>query len=146
VQQEVFAISDKILRELASESLQDRMTASFVARLRSLDADATTGLRDVVESDGKALLLRSAFELPEPQHAAIESALEEICGADIDLRFEIEPQLVSGIELIANGYKIAWNVADYLSALQQNVANVMQSSNIEPQPLAEAEREEQKDS
>jgi F-type H+-transporting ATPase subunit b len=137
LQQEVFAISGKILSELASVSLQDRMTGSFVSRLQSLDADAAGALRKVVESDGKALLLRSAFELSEQQRAAILSALEDICAGPIELRFETEPALVSGVELVGNGHKIAWSVSDYLAGLEKSVGEILPSPNAGKHPVAE---------
>jgi F-type H+-transporting ATPase subunit b len=128
LQREVFAISGKILSELASQSLQDRMVDKFVSRLRSLDGDAAAALRKVVEADGNTLLLRSAFELSQEQQAAIRSALEDICAGAIDLHFDTEPALLAGIELVANGHKIAWSVSDYLAALEKSVGEVLPSA------------------
>jgi F-type H+-transporting ATPase subunit b len=142
LQQQVFAISDKILQELASQSLQERMIANFVSRLQALDADTVGDLRAVVDSDGQTLLLRSAFELPARQRAEIQSALKDICGADIDLRFETEPALISGVELIANGHKIAWSVSDYLAALEKKVGEIMPRPDSGQQPAAGAESRE----
>ena len=136
LQREVFAISDKILSELASQSLQDRMVEKFGSRLRSLDAAAAAALRQVVEADGKTLLLRSAFELSEPQLAAIRSALEDICAGAIDLRVETEAALLAGIELLANGHKIAWSVSDYLAALEKSVAEILPSADAGERPAA----------
>ena len=124
VQREVFAISRKILAELASESLEERMTATFITHLRALEAEQKSSLTAVIGSNGP-LLVRSAFELPQPQRDAIQSALEEICAADIDVRFETEPELVSGIELLASGHKLAWSISDYLDDLQKCVTEIM---------------------
>jgi len=136
LQREVFAISGKILSELASQSLQDSMVEKFTSRLRSLDGDAAAALRKVVEVDGKILLLRSAFELSKEQLAAIKSALEDICAGAIDLRFDIEPALLAGIELVANGHKIAWSVSDYLAALEKSVGEVLPSAAAGKSPAA----------
>lgn len=126
VQREVFAISRKILVELASESLEERMTAAFITRLRAPQAGQESSLPSVIGSDGP-LLVRSAFELPQQQRDSIQSALNEIGAADIDVRFETEPDLVSGIELLANGHKLAWSISDYLASLQKSIAEVMPS-------------------
>lgn len=59
-------------------------------------------------------VVRSAFDLPAQQRAAIQNALNEIFSADIPTRFETAPDLISGIELSTNGQKVAWSIADYL--------------------------------
>lgn len=124
VQLEVFAISRKILSELASEDLEQRMIANLLTRLQALSADARRDFSNAIEADRHALLLRSAFALSQPQVDAIKSTLSDIAGTDIELRCESIPQLVSGIEVIANGHKLSWSVADYLASLEQGVARL----------------------
>jgi F-type H+-transporting ATPase subunit b len=122
VQQEVFAISRKILTELAAEDLEQRMTDTLLKRLRALNVEARQKLHNVIEADDRHVLLRSAFALSQPQIDAIKSMLDDIAGSAIELRSETVPQLISGIEVIANGHKLAWSVADYLASLEQSVA------------------------
>ena len=66
-------------------------------------------------------MLRSAFELPPPQRAAIQKALDESFGQPVALKFETAPDLVSGIELTAQGQKLAWSISGYLSALSSDL-------------------------
>ena len=49
--------------------------------------------------------MRSAFDLPAEQRDAIQNALNETFSAEIHVRFETAPDLVSGIELTTNGQK-----------------------------------------
>ena len=67
------------------------------------------------------LLVRSAFEMPEEQRATVQSALKEILGAEYAIRFESVPDLVSGIEIIAGGQKLAWSISDYLGSLERDI-------------------------
>ena len=69
--------------------------------------------------------MRSAFDLPAEQRAAIQNALNETFSADIHLRFETAPDLVSGIELTTNGQKVAWSIADYLASLEKGVDELL---------------------
>ena len=78
--------------------------------------------------------MRSAFELPAAQRTRIQDALNETFAAEIPVRFETASELVSGIELTANGQKVAWSIADYLASLQKSVAELLQ----EPQSRNEA--------
>ena len=70
-------------------------------------------------------LVRSAFALPAEQRAAIQKALDEILGAEVQLRFEIAPELIAGIELAGNGQKVGWSISDYLASLQERVAEFL---------------------
>lgn len=140
VQQEVFAIARKILRELAAESLEERIATTFIARLQALDTDTRKRLQAAMHSDmqddPQGLLVRSAFALSKPQRNAIESALDEISTAGMALRFETVPDLVSGVEVIANGHKIAWSISAYLDSLERSVHEVMAEKDKTKQPSA----------
>ena len=70
-------------------------------------------------------LVRSAFDLPADQRAAIQNSLNETFSADIHLQFETAPDLVSGIELTTNGQKVAWSIADYLASLEKGVGELL---------------------
>jgi len=134
VQREVFAISRKILTELAAEDLEQRMTDTLLTRLQTLNADARQNLCNAIETGRQALLLRSAFVLSQAQIDAIKSALVDIAGVDIKLRCETMPELISGIEVVANGHKIAWSVADYLASLEQSVAGLVAAHHVPDHP------------
>ena len=69
--------------------------------------------------------MRSAFDLPVAQRAAIQKALNETFSAEIHVRFETAPDLISGIELTTNGQKIAWSIADYLASLEKGVGELL---------------------
>ncbi|MCI5220545.1 MAG: F0F1 ATP synthase subunit B, partial [Candidatus Electrothrix sp. LOE2] len=61
------------------------------------------------------------------QRAAIQKAINETFSADIHLRFKTEPDLIGGIELTANGQKVAWSIADYLASLEKGVNDLLQA-------------------
>ena len=80
--------------------------------------------------------MRSAFDLPAEQRAAIQNALNETFSAEIHLRFETAPDLISGIELTTNGQKVAWSIADYLASLEKGVDELLKEKD---KPEAKAE-------
>ena len=98
-QQEVFAIARKTLTDLATVSLEERLGEVFTRRLREMDAKAKAGLAQALKTASDPALVRSAFDLPAQQRAAIQNALNETFSADIHVRFETAPDLISGIEL-----------------------------------------------
>ncbi len=137
-QQEVFAIARKALTDLAATSLEERLTEVFMRRLRELDDEAKAGLASALDNASSPALIRSAFDLPAEQRAALQKALNETFAAKIPVRFETAPELISGIELSANGKKVAWSIADYLAALEQEVEELL---NVPDQPVAKTKAE-----
>ena len=87
-------------------------------RLQALDAKTKASLGEALKTASDPAVVRSAFDLPAEQQAAIQKALNETFSSEIKLRFETAPDLVSGIELTANGQKLAWSIADYLTGLE----------------------------
>ena len=122
---EVFAITRKTLSDLAGMTLEERMSEVFDLRLRNLDDKAKKSLGTVLKTSSDPAILRSAFELPSEQRALIQNALNETFSAEIQVRFETAPEVISGIELTANGQKLAWSIADYIAALEKSVGELL---------------------
>jgi F-type H+-transporting ATPase subunit b len=124
-QQEVFAIARKALTDLATASLEERMTEVFTRRLLAMDGKAKVGLGEALKTASEPALVRSAFELPAAQRAAIQKTLNEAFSAEVHVRFDTAPDLVGGIELTTNGQKIAWSIKDYLASLEKGVDELL---------------------
>jgi F-type H+-transporting ATPase subunit b len=124
-QEEVFAISRRALTDLASTSLETRMVDVFTCRLRKLDGEAKENMSAALQASDEPAVVRSAFDRPADEHAKIPNALNETFSADLHLRFETVPDVVSGIELNANGQKVAWSIADSLTSLEKNIAELL---------------------
>jgi len=124
-QQEVFAIARKALTDLATTSLEERMGEVFTRRLRMLDGQSKARLGEALKTAPDPALMRSAFDLPAEQRAAIQNALNETFSAEVRVRFETAPDLVSGIELTSSGQKLGWSISDYLGSLEKGVGDLM---------------------
>ena len=150
-QKEVFAITRKALTDLATTSLEERMGEVFDRRLRKLNGQAKNVLGEALKKNSEPALIRSTFDLPEAQRAAIQNALNETFSADIHIRFETTPDLVSGIELSANGQKVGWTIADYLASLEKGVGELLKEKDkpapkpeVKVEPKPEAPKPEEK--
>ena len=126
-QQEVFAIARQVLRDLATANLDACMVDTFTHRLRDMDAQAKAVLAEAIRKSAEPALVRSAFDLPTDQRAAIQNALNETFSGEIQVRFQTAPDLVAGIEVTSNGQKLAWNIVDYLASLEQSTGEVLKA-------------------
>lgn len=125
-QDEVFAIARKVLVDLAGATLEDRMTEVFCQRLGTLNAQAKSELAKALKASTGTVRVRSAFVLSPAQQAAMGQALDAAMGAKLSIEFETSPEVISGIELSANGWKIAWNIAEFLASLERSTDELME--------------------
>jgi F-type H+-transporting ATPase subunit b len=142
--EEVFAIARKTLRDLAGTTLEEHMSEVFGRRLREMNNEAKEGLAKALKTSSDPAIVRSAFDLLSKQRAAIQHALNETFTAEIQVRFETAPDVISGIELTANGRKVAWSIADYLTSLEKSVGELLKGkfkSQAKPEAKSEAEPE-----
>src|SRR5664279_6447452 len=139
-QGEVLAIARKALTDLATSSLEERFGEVFTRRLRAMDGQAKADLGNALRTASGTALVRSAFDLPPEQRATVQNALNETFSAEIHLRFETAPDLVSGIELTANGQKVAWSIAHYLASLEKDVGELLKEKTKpeEAKPMAKS--------
>ena len=125
-QKEVFAIARKTLADLATTSLEERMGEVFVqppARVDRRGQGAVGGRPQDLDPARRACAARSICR--RHSRSAIESAVKETFAAEAHVQFETAPELVSGIELSANGQKVAWSIADYLATLEKSAGELL---------------------
>jgi F-type H+-transporting ATPase subunit b len=136
-QKQVFAISNKALKEMASSSLDEQTVNTFIKRIHALSDDEKKQFVTAFASNTNTILVKSAFDLPAAQQTAITDAVNETLGTKTTLQFTTSPDLISGIELSTNGYKLAWSFADYLQSLQNNIAAAAKEKQNAKPPLNE---------
>ena len=129
-EKEVFAIARKTLTDLANVSLEERVGEVFTRRLRELDPKAKQLLGEALKNSSQPALVRSAFELPADHKAAIQNALNETFSAVVRVKFEDSQDVVCGIELTANGQKVAWSIASYLTELNKKVSDLVDAQSL----------------
>jgi F-type H+-transporting ATPase subunit b len=134
-QGEVFAIARKALADLAASSLEERMADVFTRRLREIDGETKESLATALKTLSEPALVRSAFEMGAKERSAIQIALNETFSADIPVRFETAAGIICGIELTANGQKLAWDIAEYLAALGRSLQSRLDAQ-VSPAPAA----------
>ncbi len=111
---EVFALTRKTLSDLASVELEKQMCDAFTDRMRSLNGEVKAEFAVSSDNGKQSIRVRSAFDLPTEQRSQIQKTLNETMSADVPIQYDVEPNLISGIELTVNGKKLAWSVNDYL--------------------------------
>lgn len=127
MQRQVFDITRKTLMDLSGISLEARMTEIFIQKLSSLNKNEKLQLLSPQNSSSNTLTIRSVFDLSQEQRSSVEAVLKNTFKADIQIEFEINPDLISGIELFSDGYKVSWNISNYMINLENSIAELIQN-------------------
>ena len=118
----VFAVTRKVLADLADTSLEASIGKLFLRRLKSMDVAALTEMKTALTSTHPAkVVVRSAFDIPSRERATIGAAVGHALDSDVAIDFETAPALLSGIELVVSGRKLSWSINDYLQAMQVSI-------------------------
>lgn len=134
-QQEVFSIARKVLKDLAGISLEELTVNVFAQRLHELKDEEKEKLASALGKSSSPVLVRTAFDLLQAQRDLVKKTIKETLGIEIQARFETA-DLVSGIELTANGQKVAWSIAGYLESLERSIDELLKE-----QPKGESQTE-----
>jgi len=126
---EVFAIARRVLVDLADTPLDERIAAVFLQRLHALEPDALTALASGLDKNHPRAIVRSAFEPGVAQREILRTAVvaalaprQKEATPALDVVFETASDLLGGVELVVGGRKLAWNVDQYMDALEQVLA------------------------
>ena len=123
IQNEVFAISRQVLSDLAGANLETCVAQQFTERLKSLDTNERDSLAGTLRNSSN-VIVTSAFQLSENSRRHIEETVRHNLGVSAAMQFLIAPELIAGIELRANGRRIAWTIQDYISSVQKELEDV----------------------
>jgi F-type H+-transporting ATPase subunit b len=129
--EEVFGIARKALSDLATVSLEERMGEVFTRRVHQMNGKDKELLAAALKVSSEPAVVRSAFAMPAEQQAAIQNALNETFSAVVRIRFETTKEAICGIELSANGQKVGWSIATYISALDEKIGALLESQSTQ---------------
>jgi F-type H+-transporting ATPase subunit b len=120
--EQVVEVVRRAIRDLADGPLEAQVIGRFLVRLDQLDDEQRRVLVSSAESDGGVLHLRTAFEVPAELRARLAAAVDASVAPGFELRFEVVPTLLGGVELRAGGQALAWTFDEYLETLEDALA------------------------
>jgi F-type H+-transporting ATPase subunit b len=126
IRQEVIAISRKTLSDLASMTLEEQTANIFIKRLNELNDEQKKQFISAFKSGSNPIMIRSAFELPNKIQSEIQESVKRILGTKPEFQFSKMPDLICGIDLMTNGYKLEWSLLEYLNSLEKTVSEQTQ--------------------
>lgn len=120
VAQQVCTISRRVLGDLSNAELEGQIIRAFVRQLSALAPDQQAQLLKAGRVSG--VEINSAFTISDLQQAELRSAVEQLLGEGVAITFTTDPELLCGVALRTQGFKIVWNVDTYLNNIEAGLA------------------------
>jgi F-type H+-transporting ATPase subunit b len=126
---EVFSIVRKPLKDLVNTNLEDQIVNVLVNRLKRLSEEEKKVLDNAFKANQPAeIVVQSMYELNPTQQNVIADSFKQALNLSASFKFEQNSDLMSGIELNANGYTIAWSISEYLSSMEKAIDEVVKTN------------------
>jgi len=123
VAEEVVEVSRLTLKDLADTEMQESLTGVFLKKLNALEEDEKEELQRAAQS-GSAKII-SSYPVPDDQREKIGNAFEKYGLPLGNIEYEVDDEMIAGIEARVDGHKIAWSVEDYLQRLEERAENAI---------------------
>lgn len=123
----IFDTVEKTLSHLADTRAQDQAMKKFMSRFEALDKEDLPG---EVQTQPR---VSTGFELSDSQQKSIQKAVSQKLPDLQNIAFDVRPELIFGIAFAAGGKKMTWHAQDYVSALEKQINQVIESKDHEPQ-------------
>jgi F-type H+-transporting ATPase subunit b len=121
---QVCRIARRALTDLATADLEQQLIEVFLARLRRLGDDGDRSILESLRGPGAAVF-RSAFAISPAMRARLLEALQERGSDEIEARFEVDPDLICGIELRVDSAKLTWSLDAYVDSLESELLEAL---------------------
>lgn len=135
-QDAVFQVARKALQDLSNIELQSHIVNVFIERLETLSSEQQAQFASTEQSP---LVICSAIALSDENKRELKRAIDKHIAGHSTLHFDLNPSLVSGIEMSGSGHKLSWNIDDYLANVEGSIARLAQSKIRQHQRLFAAQ-------
>lgn len=120
ISDEVFALTGKILSELADASLEEQIVEAFCRRLLSAADKEIAEMRTEMLEKKVRPVVRSRFEFGPDERLKIERTVKSRFELNAPLSFETSAEGSAGIELCMNGRCISWTFETAIESIRNN--------------------------
>lgn len=117
-------VAHNVLADLADRDLQEQLLATFTKQLKAADLSQIAEEGPEFDGQPRVAAVRTAHALSDHWRKRLTEAVREQLGeSPLRVQFETDPALICGVELELAGYRLEWNVAEYLRELNDVFRN-----------------------
>jgi F-type H+-transporting ATPase subunit b len=106
--------ASSLLEQASGPDTEARLVDLVTAELTQLPAERIAALRDSYGKTPEAIVVVSAFEIPDDQRQRLREALATVTSPNVPLRFEQNSELLAGVRIIIGPWVLGVNLQDEL--------------------------------
>lgn len=125
IRQAVMKLTRQVLTDLSDSDMEIQMVKVLTQRISAMTQEQRIQFTQISADKNHPLIVKCAFILSPEQQSEITQVLLTQLPNHSELTFMQDANLIGGIELLGNGSKISWNITDYLSELDLNIAHLL---------------------
>lgn len=124
---ETFEITKKIIEDLADITIEKQIINVFIERLDKLSEDEKKKIRSASGTKDMVISIQTAYKLREEQRKQIEEKLSSLIDRSVKFEYNVDAQLLGGVELIISDYKIGWSIDQYIKGFFNQIEDEIES-------------------
>ncbi|HOK07451.1 MAG TPA: hypothetical protein PK836_09260 [Syntrophales bacterium] len=119
--QQIYAVTRKVLKDLADVDLEERIAQILTERLMALDEEERRRFlsEEADEEEGRLVVVSTAHEIPEDVRRKVAEAIRRCLPEEVEVEYRQSEDVLGGWELRSDGHKIAWSMKDYIDAIEE---------------------------
>lgn len=110
-------LSRHVLKDMADASLQSLMVERFLKLIRE-SSQQSTQMSPVGE---QPTIIETAYELPEAEQVSIRERISAVTPLVKDIRFQVNPELICGIQMRSSNCKLGWNIQGTVADIESDL-------------------------
>ncbi len=127
VAEQVMAVGEKVLRDLADEGVNKQVVRVFLEKLAEKETGFFTTKMD------RPTVIQSGVPLEEMERERIKEGLDKWMPGAAGIQFQVEPGLGMGIQVVTGDRKVGWNLSDYLQDMEKEILeNLFTDPRVKP--------------
>jgi F-type H+-transporting ATPase subunit b len=129
INEQACLIARHALTDLAEVELEATVVQRFEQRLATLDnVDKAQLARSAEQAD---LIIETVFPLSPALEASLSHAVHQVIAPNAALQFSLQPDLICGIALKGDGFKVEWNFDHYMKNLEIDLARQLDFDSLQ---------------
>ncbi|MBD3234461.1 MAG: hypothetical protein GF315_12115 [candidate division Zixibacteria bacterium] len=138
---QIYSISRKVLSDITDKELEKQLLDVFVSHIEEEDLKEMMGDQDSESNDKQRVQITSSFDIHGNSQKKIEKTLSKKLSNSDGVDFEVDDQMICGIELKYSGKVISWSIDKYLDDLENNFSEMIKSVREEEEQKTESDTE-----
>jgi len=126
VAEQVFHIGSRAMADLADAELEERIAERFADKIKEMTPEQKKKVAAALQGDETGALIRSSFELKDGVKERITALVREQILRGARIHYEIDKDLLAGVELRCPGVEVSWSMEQYLASLEEEVGRELE--------------------